>query len=177
MCRDGSFGRVVLLGSAETLREIESVLPPAIAERVVGAKPVDLHADDRTLLEQAHALYFDEERESEERLWERIRSEYLRGGLAAAGPEEVLKAATTGRVEAMIVARDARIVGTRCRDCENVAAVRVEACPTCGSGSVFALDLVDELARQLELTSATAEFSDPIPALSELGGVAALLRY
>ena len=77
----------------------------------------------------------------------------------------------------MIVTRDAEIRGVRCRDCENVAAGEPASCPTCGSASVFGVDLVDELSRRLELTSATAEFADPLSGLAELGHVAALLRY
>jgi peptide subunit release factor 1 (eRF1) len=144
---------------------------------VVGSKAVDLHAGDNELVDQAYGLYFDEERESEARLWDRIRGEYLSGGLAAAGPDEVLKAALVGRVDSVIVSRDARLRGTRCRDCENDAAGEPGSCPTCGSGSVFAVDLVDELARRAELTGGRVEFTDPIPGLSQLGHVAALLRY
>jgi hypothetical protein len=39
------------------------------------------------------------------------------------------------------------------------------------------VDLIDELVRQAELTSATVEFTDPIPGLARVGDVAALLRY
>jgi hypothetical protein len=75
------------------------------------------------------------------------------------------------------VTRDAKLVGTRCRACENVAAGEPDACPVCGSASVFPVDLIDELTRAAELTSARVEFADPIEGLSKLGDVAALLRY
>ena len=128
-------------------------------------------------MDEAYALYFEAERDSERRLWERIRDEYFRGGLAVAGPDDVLRAALVGRVEAMIVTRDARFEGVRCRSCENLSSGRPERCPVCGSEGVFEVELVDALVRQLELTSAEAEFCDPIPGLSKLGDVAALLRY
>ena len=50
-------------------------------------------------------------------------------------------------------------------------------CKFCGSEDVFAVDLVNELVELLALTSAEADFVDPIPGLSEAGEVAALLRY
>ncbi|HEX8203958.1 MAG TPA: Vms1/Ankzf1 family peptidyl-tRNA hydrolase, partial [Isosphaeraceae bacterium] len=143
LCRHERFGRIVLLGSQETMREIEAVLSTQVAEKVVGTKAVDLRAGDQALLDEAYALYFGEERESEARLWDRIKNEYLGGSLAAVGPEDVLRAALVGRVEAMIVTRAAKIAGTRCRDCQNVAAGLADACPVCGSASVFGMDLVD----------------------------------
>lgn len=175
--RDGSFTRVVLLGSDEAMRAIEGELSPPVLEKVVGSKSVDLHADDRTLLDQAFALYVDEERASEVRLWEQLRAELFSGGPAVAGAEEVLAAALVGRVDSIIVTRDATFDGTRCRDCENLSVGSPSRCPICKSESVFAVDLIDALTHQLELTSATMEFTDPIPGLSKVGDLAALLRY
>ncbi|HEV7518462.1 MAG TPA: Vms1/Ankzf1 family peptidyl-tRNA hydrolase [Thermoanaerobaculia bacterium] len=171
------FARILLLGSQETIAEIKSALPTALAEKVVGEKPVDLGAGTEQVFDEAFDLYFAEERASEERLWERIQGEYLRGGLAVAGPEDVLLAAQYGRVEAMIVTRDAKIAGTQCRDCEELSAGERTRCPECRSESVFKVDLVNELAQILALTGAEAEFADPLPGLSEVGDVAALLRY
>lgn len=178
MEKEQGFRRIVLAGSQETVLEIRNALPPALAEKVAGeATNVDLKAGDEPLFDQAFDLFFAEERASEERLWERIRGEYCRGGLAAAGPDEVLKAAAVGRVETMIVERDVKIAGTRCRDCENLSSGALDACPVCHSESVFKVDLVNELVELLAKSSAEAEFADPVPGLAELGGVAALLRY
>ncbi|CAN5896737.1 hypothetical protein BH23PLA1_BH23PLA1_04080 [soil metagenome] len=177
LCRQQEFDRIILLGSDEATREIESSLSQQVAARVVGRKSVDLHCSDQDLVEQAYALYFEEERASEERLWETIKGEYLRGGLAVAGAADVLEAALVGRIEAMIVTRDAKLPGVRCRDCGQVVAGAPTTCPACASDSVFPVDLVEDLVHQLEQTSAEAEFTDPIPGLSKLGDVAALLRY
>ncbi len=113
----------------------------------------------------------------EERLWEQIKGAYLRGGRAVVGPEDVLKAAAVGRVEKMIVTRDAKLAGLRCRACENLSAGTPETCPVCGADDVFKVDLINELVELLAATSAETEFADPIPGLSEVGDVAALLRY
>jgi peptide subunit release factor 1 (eRF1) len=93
------------------------------------------------------------------------------------GPEEVLKAAAVGRVEKIAVTRDAKLSGTRCRDCENLSAGELKKCTVCGSADVFPVDLVNELAELAALTSAETDFVDPIQGLSEAGEVAALLRY
>ena len=170
--------RVVLLGSQEAVGELEAALPPALAAKVVGRDTaVELGGELEGLLETARALADEQERADEVRLWERIRDEYLQGGLAALGERDVLAAVREGRVEALLVARDARLRGMRCRDCELLAAAKPQQCPGCRSTSVFEVDLVNEMVALAATTSAETEFADPTPELEEAGGVAALLRY
>lgn len=76
-----------------------------------------------------------------------------------------------------MVTRDTKLAATHCRDCDNVFSGENERCKACGSASVFGVDYVNLLARHVELTSAELDFVDPIPGLSEVGDVAALLRY
>ena len=171
------FSRLFLVGSQETMVEIEGALTAPLTAKLAGKQNVDFSAGDDPIFETAFELAAAAERTSEEQLWERIKDEYLRGGLAVTGVDEVLKAAAVGRVEKMAVTRDARIAGTRCRDCENLLAGTPVKCTICGSENVFKVDLVNELVELLALSSAETDFVDPIPALSEAGEVAALLRY
>jgi peptide subunit release factor 1 (eRF1) len=172
------FERLILLGTMEILGEIKNALSQRLAATVAGERNVDLKDDGDELIDAAFDLYFEQERQDEAQLWERIRAEVCKnGGLAAAGPSEVLAAAQAGRVETMIVQRDVKIAGMRCRDCELLAVAKPQQCPACRSNSVFAVDLVNELVQLLATTSARAEFSDPLPGLEEVGSVAALLRW
>ena len=172
-----AFDRLYLLGSEEAMHEIEAVLSRPLAEKLGGKEAIDLSAENGEPWKEALGLFTQDERTSEEALWERIKGEYLRGGRAVAGPADVLEAAATGRVEKMIVTRDAKLAGRRCRDCENLSAGEADVCPVCGSADLFAVDLVNELVELLALSSAEPEFTDPIPGLGEVGDVAALLRY
>ena len=122
-------------------------------------------------------LFFEQERLSERDLWERIRIEYLRGGLGVVGLEDVLSAVRAGRIEQMVVNRDYRPEGRRCRDCENLDTGPVDACSSCGSESLFAVDVVNEIVEMLKTTGAEVDFADPIETLTAAGEIAALLRY
>jgi len=172
-----TFSRLLLVGSQETMVEIESALTAPLAAKLAGKRNVDFSAGDDPIFEAAFEMFTEAEREAEGRLWDRIKEEYFRGGLAVTGAEDVLKAAAVGRVEKMAVTRDAKIAGTRCRQCENLLEGELSKCKICGSDDVFKVDLVNELVELLALSSAEADFVDPIPALSEAGEVAALLRY
>jgi peptide chain release factor subunit 1 len=172
-----TFDRLLLVGSQETMVEIENALTAPLTAKLAGRKAVDFSAGDDQIFDAAFDMFFAAEREAESQLWEKIKGEYCRGGLAVTGPEEVLKAAAVGRVEKIAVTRDAKIPGVRCRECENLLSGSPKKCKICGSEDVFAVDLVNELVELLALSSAEADFVDPIPALSEAGDVAALLRY
>lgn len=176
LVREG-YERIVLLGSKETLEEVDEVLSQAAAECVVGRKGIDVHDGDDELIDAAFELFFEEEREAEQRHWKRIKNEYMGHGLAAVGPDDVLRAAVAGRVDKAVVTRDAKLFATHCRDCDNVFSGKNERCKACGSASVFPVDYVDSLSRHLELTSAELDFVDPIPGLAQVGDVGALLRY
>ena len=172
-----TFDRLFLVGSQETMLEIEGALTAPLAAKLAGKQNIDLGPSDEPIFEAAFGLHATAEREAEARLWDKIKDEYCRGGLAVTGPEEVLKAAAVGRVEKIAVTRDAKLPGVRCRDCENLFAGALDQCKAYGSSDVFAVDLVNELVELAALTSAEADFVDPIPGLSQAGEVAALLRY
>lgn len=171
------FDRLFLVGSHETMNEIENALTTTLAAKLAGKQNVDFSAGDDQIFEAAYEMFFAAERESESQLWEKIKGEYCRGGLAVTGADDVLKAAAVGRVEKIAVTRDAKISGTRCRDCENLQVGEMSKCSVCGSESVFKVALVNELVELAALTSAEADFMDPIEGLTNAGHVAALLRY
>ena len=175
--RSENFRRVLLVGSRETIGEIRKALPDQVARKLVGEKAVDLGKRTRYVNQKIFELFFEEERRSEQQLWEQIKSEYLRKGLAAVGAQDVLEAAKRGQVGKVVVTRNASIEGVRCRDCGNLAAGAPEACPNCGSESIFAVDLVNEIVEVLALTGAKADFVDVIEGLTAVGNIAALLRY
>jgi peptide chain release factor subunit 1 len=172
-----TFDRLLLVGSQETMTEIENALTASLTAKLAGKRNVDFSAGDDQLFEAAFEMFTQAERAAEAQLWEKIKGEYCRGGLAVTGAEDVLKAAAVGRVEKIAVTRDAKIAGARCRDCENLQTGTPEKCKICGSESVFKVDLVNELVELLALTSAEADFVDPIEGLTNAGDVAALLRY
>jgi peptide chain release factor subunit 1 len=171
------FRRVLLVGSRETIGEIRKVLPDQVARKLVGERAVDLRKRTRFVNQNIFEMFFEEERRSEQQSWEQIKAEYLRKGLAAVGAGEVLEAVKRGRVEKAVITRNAQIAGVRCRECENLVMDKPEACPNCSSKSLFEVDMVNEIVELLTLTGAKADFVDPIPGLSEVGDIAALLRY
>ncbi len=175
--RGREFRRIIMVGSRETTAEIRRLLPQRVAEKVVGGKAIDLRRGAKWLEKEIFDLFVEEERRSEEELWRRVREEYLRGGLGAVGLEEVTEAAAQGRVEKMLVIRNMRADGVRCRDCGRLTLGAPTRCPDCGSESLFEVDAVEEAVEMVASGGGETDFVDPVPGLSEVGGIAALLRY
>lgn len=170
------FRRIVLVGGKEILRIVQENLPKAMQDMVI-RKDLDLGKGEASINREIMDLFFERERRSELDLWERIRTEYLQGGLGAIGLNEVLRAVEEGRIQEMIVTRTFHPEGRRCRECERVHAGPAMTCTACGSTSLYAVDLVNEIVEMLKLTGATVDFADPIPSLTEAGDIAALLRF
>ena len=171
------FARVVLVGSDEPVRAVTAALRQDLKDKLVGSRSVDGNADEDEALEAAADLALEGEREAERSLWVQIREQGMGPGLAAFGATSVLEALTQARAEAVLVDRDAEIRGTKCRACERVHHGTPTTCGTCGSRDVFRVDLVEVMTEKAVRTGAEVDFVDPFPALGDVGGVAALLRY
>jgi peptide subunit release factor 1 (eRF1) len=171
------FRRLFLVGSSEALQDIARELSGSLQEKLADTEAVDLGKNDDEIWKQIYEMHFAEERLSEEELWQRIRNEYLSGGRAVVGIEEVFLAAQEGRVEVAIARRDAELKGSQCRSCEAVSPVESGTCGACGSTDLFPVDMLNKLSTSLYNTSARIDFTDGTPELDEKGQVAALLRY
>lgn len=171
------FRRILMVGSRETLAEIERVLPAQLQHKDVTTQALDLSKGDAFVGRELAKLMRDAERLSETHLWEQIRAQFFHGGLAVFGPAPVLDALRIGRVDQLILTRDHHATATRCRDCDHLYPEPASSCHACSSQDVYTVDLVNELTELAIQTRASTDFVDPIPELTAVGDVAALLRY
>lgn len=177
LLRESGAGRLVLLGSAETTRALEDALPTDAREALVATAPIASDASEAEILDAAADAAEDAERQSEVALWDEIREQGVGPGLAAFGPTRVLAALQAARVDTVLVERDVVRPATTCRACGHVAHGTPDSCQACGAHDVFEGDLVEAMTTLAARTGAEVDFADPIPALADHGGIAALLRY
>ena len=171
-----SFRRIIFVGGKEILRIIYENLPPILQKRAC-KKAIDLSKGEHVINRDIMELFEEQERQSEEDLWEKIRAEYLRGGLGIVGVEEVLRAAKTGQIDSLLVDRTFKPKGKRCRDCEHLDGPGTETCTQCGSSSCFEVDLVNEIVELVKQSGGHVDLANPIDTLSQAGLIAALTRY
>ena len=153
-------------------------MPKHLKDKVIGEKQIDLTKGENEIEKEVFSIFEEAERAEERDLWKKIKARHKSNGLAVLGAEETLEALKIGRAEEILVDKSTSIKGARCRECENLwVGEDLTKCPACGSDSVFEVDLAEELVELAELTSAEVEFAEGIPGLTEIGGIAAVLRY
>ncbi len=169
--------RIVLVGSKETIRELNKRFPNDIKEKVVGEKNLDLNKSDDFINKEIFDILWREERKTEKGLWDKIKSYYLKGNLGVTGIHDVLNFAKLGRVDSVIVNKSANIKGIRCRDCGELSELDTDKCLKCKSSSIFQVDIVNEIIELLKLSGGEIEFAEDIDELKKLGDIASILRY
>ena len=174
--KEENYNHILLVGGKEILREIYNNLPQTLQE-MTAQKRSDLGKGSASVNEDIWELFSEFERESERDLWEKIRREYLRGGLGVAGIKDVFAAVRENKVEKMIVCRDYKPMGRRCRDCGAFFVDSIQICTACNSKSLYDVDAVNELVELVEQQGGITDFADPIGTLVDCGHIGALLRY
>lgn len=177
LLRESGATRLVVLGADEAVRALQNALPTDAREALVATAPIASDASEAEILDAAAEVAEEGERASERALWDEIREQGVGPGLAAFGPTRVLAALQAARVDTVLVERGVERPATTCRACGHVAHGTPDSCQACGSSDVFAGDLVEVMTTLAARTGAEVDFADPIPALADHGGIAALLRY
>ena len=167
---------ILMVGSKETLQAIHENMTDELRDKVV-EKAIDLSKGDSSVNKDIMDLFCEEELTTGLENWEKIRKEYLRGGLAVIGPEDVLSMAKTQRIEHVVVDRTLQPPGMRCRDCDNLNIGMVKSCLACGSQSLYEVEGFNDILDIVYQSGGTAHFTEPIPTLTDAGGIAAHLRY
>jgi peptide chain release factor subunit 1 len=176
ICSSEEINHILMVGSKETLQAIHENMPQELRNKLV-EKAIDLSKGDSSVNNDIMELFREEELTTGLEHWEKIRVEYLRGGLAAIGPEGVLHMAKVQRIEHAVVDRTLRPPGMHCRDCHNLNIGLLESCPACGSQSLYEVEVFNEILDMVYLSGGTTYFTDPIQTLTDSGGIAAHLRY
>lgn len=169
--------RVVVCAQHDIASNFRKFLAPAAAAKVTAEIPFDAAVSVKQMLVSARAAANDARQQDLHRLAARIREGLGSGGRGAAGFSEVLGGLERGQIQTLLVDRNYRPPGWRCPECDWVGLDPLERCPICGGRPVPIVDAVGELVRMAILQSSRVEVAENIPALDEMGGVAAQLRF
>jgi peptide chain release factor subunit 1 len=170
------YGHVLLVGTKEILHTVQENMPQDLQNKVI-ERTSDLSRGEGSVNNDIMTFLADEEYRCQLDYWEYIRAEYLRGGLAVVGLDDVLQAAKMGRVDKMIVDRTFHPQVERCQSCHSLNVGELETCTVCGSKLLFKVSVINEILDLLIQSGAEYHFADSMPELREAGGIAALLRY
>ena len=175
--REHHFDWLILGGQPENVGEFESTLHRYLTPRIVGRiKPdpkmalPEVLAESLTVIQQAESAQKDE-------LIRRVKEASYPNGLGVLGLVPTLHALMQGGVQTLVVQGGPALPGARCPSCGRLALQEERACPDCGTATEPVVDLVEEAVEEAILQGAHVVHLPQHPALSESGGMGALLRY
>ncbi|MGA1873299.1 MAG: Vms1/Ankzf1 family peptidyl-tRNA hydrolase [Thermoplasmatota archaeon] len=174
----GSIRGIVIAGPGEAKKQLLEELPPEISKIVLGVVDISIDAPLGELLEAGERITLSNERSEERGNVEALRDAIMRSRPAAYGARQVRDALNGGRVNILLILRDASIPGWICERCQNIVekAAPPKICPFCG-GPTSGVDVVEELYELALRTGSEVEFVTDSDFLESIGGIAALLRY
>lgn len=138
--------RIVLLGSHESLAELESYLPRDVLGRVAGRTRLEMTVGTAELVAAARPIVERAEHERRSAVVEELAERADTGTLAVSGLDATLRALGDELVTTLVVERTFQSPGGRCGACHLlVAGEHLGACARCG-GQVQAIPSVVDAA-------------------------------
>lgn len=167
---------LVLLGTEENVARFREYLAHDVQGLIVhtGPMPVDEAAPEVLARLDPH-LRAEAERHDRE-LLDQVRDRAAHDYLATAGVQGTLTALQEGKVDTLVLPRDAQVQGVRCTQCGFVFVRDVSRCPYDGSEQMEQVDVMEEMVRLAQAQEAEIQFADA-NAIADLRGAAALLRF
>ncbi len=167
---------LTLLGTHENVTRFRECLPQALRSIIVHTDRMEIDASAaeirRKMSEVFHRILEEEEARAIDLIHDRVETAHK----AVAGFDETLRRLQEGKIETLVLARGLDRTGGRCTRCEFILDRSSGECPYCGGDVRDGVNLVEEMVRIAEDQDVAIDFV-AAPALEDLGGVGALLRF
>ncbi len=169
---------IVVAGPGDAKNQLVEMLPAEMGKKVLGIVDLSIDTPEKNIVEVGDEIALADERARSIERAEELRAEIRKGGPAVRGVEATRDALSTGRVNVLVLLKNASVPGWICERCQLLEARKKpqETCPTCG-GPTSPVDVVEELYELAERTGAEVEFVEEDACLASSEGVGALLRY
>lgn len=169
--------RVVLSGTEDNLAQFRELLPRALQDQVVGQINLDMSASPAEVWEHAYQVAQEARRTAETDLLAQIITLAHKGGASATGLADTLSALQQGRVHKLLLDPSLHAPGQYCTACNAIMIEPQQACPYCGGAMAETGDVVNLAVQRAMEADVKVSTLDESPQLTEVGGIAAVLRY
>lgn len=171
-------GRLIIGGSQEAVAMVKEMLPKELLSKIIGTVRIEMFAKPDEVLKKVEPVVREFERKKEEEDIERLIEAGLKGGPAALGLDDVLKAIQDKRVMKLIISRDFENGGFHCTGCGYLTAQKIERCPFCNGRMEFLEHIIGHAGEKAIEQGALVEvLSEPSEKLKRYGSIGAFLRY
>lgn len=167
---------LVVAGPGTGKVEFLGYLSAPVRALLRGTLDIDLSTPDGQLQEEVRALVQAAEHAEEREDLLELRRAILTDGLATYGVSAVRDAVVAARVDTILIEKGLSQAGWICVPCRMVGPGVARPCPSCDRATDD-VDLIEELVQIAISYDARLQSIAPPSFLSDLGGVAALLRF
>jgi peptide chain release factor subunit 1 len=122
---------LIISGQNDIVASFRHWLPPSVQAQVIETVSLDMHDDRHHSLEIAQETLQRHEREEELATVDLLVNRAGHGGLAVLGQQATLEAVNTARVHKLVMQKDLRRCGWRCRSCGALTAETHLQCVLC----------------------------------------------
>jgi peptide subunit release factor 1 (eRF1) len=162
---------IVLAGDDVVLPTLRDQLSPYLAERVIGTLALDIKTPEHDIRAASYAALREHDTKQDLERAEAVLNAYRSGGLAAGGAHDVLSALANGQVQELFVSGNTDEQHSGVEDFGMLSALLG------GADNVDGLKVADALVSGAVKTSARITFIEDALLLSDMGGIAASLRF
>lgn len=166
----------IVLGTDENVKQFLEFLPASVQAMVAHTAPAPLDATNAEVLERLAPYFAEQLRSRQAAAIDLLRERVAQRHLAAWGFHDALEQLQEGKVQTLLLARDAERTGARCVRCAFFLDRAHSPCPYCGGPIRDGIDVVEAMVRLAEEQDVPIEFVEP-QALADLNGVGALLKF
>ena len=169
--------RVVLAGSEDNLAAFREQMSRVLHDRVVGQINLDMNTSPAEAWDHAFEVAQNAQRQAEADLLEHVITLAHKGGAGAIGLADTLAATQEGRLYQLLVSPTMHVAGYQCDNCEAVLIEAVDKCPYCSGALTSSADVVNLVVHRAIDDAVRVSVLERDARLTEVGGIAALLRY
>ncbi len=170
--------RLILGGPETTVLRTKSFLPKPVQAKVIGTFQAGLYEGTLEILSRAEPVFRAFEEKVEADSVREVIERAMKKERAVVGLEAVLAVLQEGRVQKLILEREASAVGLRCESCGALAEKEAgPKCPYCGGATREVNYLLDLAAQKAVEQNAEVLIVSDNKDLRQVGGVGAILRF
>lgn len=170
-------GRMIIGGSEEAVTKVKAMLPPAIAEKIIGTFSADMSASGKDILKKVEPILRENEIKKEEALVNDLLTKAMKNENAVIGVEDVLNALQQGRIMKLVFMKDYKSSGIRCGKCDYLTIQDISLCPYCKGKMKKANYIIDLIAQKAVEQGAFVEVVTDNKKFQESGSIGAFLRF
>ncbi len=175
--------RFLVIGAAQELApDVQKNLHSYLSQKVVGVTQIGINASDDEIITAVWDLTQKAERTEELVYIDRLRaqlsasSDGTRGPTAVAGLSSTLRAIEDKRADTLLVTSGFATEGMRCEVCGYIASSET-TCPSCKGPMAEVDDVIEDAIERALAQKCHVEFCHEEADISDLGNIAAILRY